>query len=66
MSTNRWDPKAINPPRGFNKLALVISTMENELRDKVRESNAGKRAQLKKKLEPRASVETIESRLEEE
>ena len=43
MSTNRWDPKTINPPQGFNKLALVISAMENELRNKVRESNAGKR-----------------------
>eukprot|EP00584_Thalassiosira_punctigera_P007162 CAMPEP_0172534526 /NCGR_PEP_ID=MMETSP1067-20121228/6857_1 /TAXON_ID=265564 ORGANISM="Thalassiosira punctigera, Strain Tpunct2005C2" /NCGR_SAMPLE_ID=MMETSP1067 /ASSEMBLY_ACC=CAM_ASM_000444 /LENGTH=242 /DNA_ID=CAMNT_0013319331 /DNA_START=133 /DNA_END=858 /DNA_ORIENTATION=- len=43
MSTNRWDPKAKKPPRGFEKLAPVLSALENELRDKVRESNAGKR-----------------------
>ena len=43
MSTNRWDPKAKKPPKGFNYLAPVLSALENELRDKVRESNAGKR-----------------------
>jgi len=43
MSTNRWDPKAKKPPKGFHKLAPVLSALENELRDKVRESNAGKR-----------------------
>ena len=43
MSANRWDPKAKKPPKGFNYLAPVLSALENELRDKVRESNAGKR-----------------------
>lgn len=43
MSANRWDPKAKKPPRGFNELAPVLSALENESRDKVRESNAGKR-----------------------
>jgi len=43
MSTNRWDPKAKKPPRGFSELAPVLSALENESRDKVRESNAGKR-----------------------
>lgn len=43
MSTNRWDPKAKKPPKGFNYLAPILSALENELRDKVRESNAGKR-----------------------
>ena len=43
MSSNRWDPKAKKPPRGFAYLAPVLSSLENELRDKVRESNAGKR-----------------------
>jgi len=43
MSSNRWDPKAKRPPRGFAELAPVLSALENELRDKVRESNAGKR-----------------------
>ena len=43
MSSNRWDPKAKKPPKGFNTLAPVLSALENELRDKVRESNAGKR-----------------------
>jgi len=43
MSANRWDPKAKKPPRGFSELAPVLSALENESRDKVRESNAGKR-----------------------
>lgn len=43
MSVNRWDPKAKKPPKGFNYLVPVLSALENELRDKVRESNAGKR-----------------------
>ncbi|KAK1743769.1 BUD31 (G10) family protein [Skeletonema marinoi] len=43
MSANRWDPKAKKPPKGFNYLVPVLSALENELRDKVRESNAGKR-----------------------
>lgn len=43
MSTNRWDPKAKKPPKGFSYLAPVLSALENELRDKVRESNANKR-----------------------
>lgn len=43
MSTNRWDPKAKKPPKGFAYLAPVLSALENELRDKVRESNANKR-----------------------
>ncbi|KAL3815426.1 hypothetical protein ACHAXA_009171 [Cyclostephanos tholiformis] len=43
MSTNRWDPKAKKPPKGFAYLAPVLSSLENELRDKVRESNANKR-----------------------
>ncbi|KAL3789896.1 hypothetical protein HJC23_010581 [Cyclotella cryptica] len=43
MSANRWDPKAKKPPAGFAYLAPVLSALENELRDKVRESNAGKR-----------------------
>jgi bud site selection protein 31 len=43
MSANRWDPKAKTPPAGFTYLAPVLSALENELRDKVRESNAGKR-----------------------
>lgn len=43
MSANRWDPKAKKPPTGFSYLAPVLSALENELRDKVRESNAGKR-----------------------
>ncbi|KAL7541406.1 hypothetical protein ACHAXR_010897 [Thalassiosira sp. AJA248-18] len=42
MSTNRWDRKA-KVPKGFSYLAPVLSALENELRDKVRESNAGKR-----------------------
>lgn len=40
---NRWDPKSKKPPKGFNYLAPILSSLENELRDKVRESNAGKR-----------------------
>ena len=40
---NRWDPKAKKPPKGFAYLAPVLSSLENELRDKVRESNANKR-----------------------
>jgi bud site selection protein 31 len=43
MSVNRWDPKAKKPPAGFSYIAPVLSALENELRDKVRESNAGKR-----------------------
>lgn len=43
MTTNRWDPKAKKPPKGFAYLSPVLSTLENELRDKVRESNANKR-----------------------
>lgn len=43
MSTNRWDPKAKKPPKGFAYLSPVLSSLENELRDKVRESNANKR-----------------------
>jgi bud site selection protein 31 len=43
MSTNRWDPRAKKPPKGFAYLAPVLSSLENELHDKVRESNAGKR-----------------------
>mmetsp|Transcript_15379 Transcript_15379/g.32363 ORF Transcript_15379/g.32363 Transcript_15379/m.32363 type:complete len:272 (+) Transcript_15379:144-959(+) len=40
---NRWDPKNKKPPKGFSYLSPVLSALENELRDKVRESNAGKR-----------------------
>ena len=40
---NRWDPKSKKPPKGFAYLAPVLSSLENELRDKVRESNANKR-----------------------
>ncbi len=43
MSTNRWDPRAKKPPKGFAYLAPVLSSLENKLHDKVRESNAGKR-----------------------
>ena len=43
MSSNRWDPKNKKVPKGFGYLSPVLSALENELRDKVRESNAGKR-----------------------
>jgi hypothetical protein len=43
MPTNRWDSRAKKPPKGFAYLAPVLSSLENKLHDKVRESNAGKR-----------------------
>ncbi len=43
MLTNWWNPRAKKPPKGFAYLAPVLSSLENKLHDKVRESNAGKR-----------------------
>jgi hypothetical protein len=42
MSTNWWDLRAKKPPKGFAYLPPVLSSLKNELHDKVRESNAGK------------------------
>jgi bud site selection protein 31 len=42
MSTNRWDPKAKKPPKGFAYLTPVLSFLKNELHDKVCKSNARK------------------------
>jgi bud site selection protein 31 len=42
MSTNRLDPRAKKPPKEFSYHTPVLSSLENELHNKVRESNARK------------------------
>jgi len=42
--TKKWGKKGgVPPPKGFEYLEPVLEALENELRDKVQESNVGKR-----------------------
>jgi len=43
MSGRRWGKNRKKPPAGFDVIEPVLEALENELRDKVKESNAGKR-----------------------
>ena len=42
MPASKWNKKK-KPPAGFDYLEPVLEALENELRDKVKESNVGKR-----------------------
>lgn len=42
MSSKKWNKKK-KPPAGFETIEPVLEALENELRDKVKESNANKR-----------------------
>jgi bud site selection protein 31 len=41
--SRKWNNKNRKPPSGFDVIEPVLEALENELRDKVKESNVGKR-----------------------